>query len=77
MGPKGRSGVAPPYPKSPCHTLEEWAPVPPGDQAGRLLLGLSPQARGYDVSGGECDSGPFTCGNLLEALGFSGCRDVE
>ena len=39
VGPKGRSGGAPPHPQAPCHTLEEWALDPPGDQAGRLLLG--------------------------------------
>ena len=38
------------------------------------FVGVSPQARGYDVSSGECDSCPFTGGKVLEALGFSGCR---
>ena len=39
VGLKGRSAGAPPHSQAPCHTLGDWAPVPPGVQTGRLLLG--------------------------------------
>ena len=37
--PEGRSAFAPPDPHDPCHALGDWAPVLPGGQGGRLLLG--------------------------------------
>ena len=37
--PEGRSGCAHPHPHAPSHALGDWAPVFPGGQVGRLLLG--------------------------------------
>ena len=77
VGPKGRSGGVPPHPEAPMSHFGRMGSCPSWGPGWEAFVGVSPQARGYDVSSGECDSCPFTGEKVLEALGFSGCRDVE